>query len=139
MLLNLRLAPAQGLQDTRVVLQGRAQVRVLVPGAAGEVEDDARHSPAQRLGLSQAVGVLEQQRQVVQVDGDVGVLGSVGRFVDDKSTAHQRLGLSQTVGGLKQQREVVQGLGDVGVVCAQALREDTDHTAIKWLGLGQAG
>ena len=36
--LNLRLAPAHGLQDTRVVCQIRAQMRVFVSGAAGDVE-----------------------------------------------------------------------------------------------------
>ena len=54
----------------------------------------------QWLGLRQTVRGLQQLRQVVELDRDSGVFGSVGLLVDGQRAAHQRLGLRQTVRGL---------------------------------------
>ena len=53
---------------------------------------DGQRATHQRLGLRQTVRVLEQLRQVVEAEGDVGVFGSVGLLVDGQRAAHQRLG-----------------------------------------------
>ena len=58
----------------------------------------------QRLGLGQPVGGLQQQGQVVEADGDVGVVGPEALLVDGQRAADQRLGLGQPVGGLQQLR-----------------------------------
>ena len=75
--------------------------------------NQSRQCPAhQRLGLGQPVRVLEQHGQVVEADGDVGVLGAEALLVDRQRAAHQRLGLGQAVRGLKQLGQVVEVDGD---------------------------
>ena len=46
--------------------------------------------------------------QVVEVDGDVGMVGAEARLVDGERAAHQRLGLGEPVGGLEQLGQVVE-------------------------------
>jgi hypothetical protein len=53
---------------------------------------DGQRTAHQRLGLGQAVGGLEQLRQVVEVAGHIGMLRPVARLIDGQRTAHQRLG-----------------------------------------------
>ena len=82
-----------------------------------------RQGPAvERLGLGQAVGGLQQRRQVVEADGDVGVVRAVAALVDRQGPAVERLGLGQAVGVLEQLRQVVEVGGDVGVVRAKRAR-----------------
>ncbi len=77
-------------------------------------------------------------RQVVEADGDVGMLGAEAVLVDGQRAAHQRLGLGQAVGGLEQLRQVVEVDGDVGMLGAEALLVDGQRPAHQRLGLGQA-
>ena len=92
----------------------------------------------QRLGLTQAVGGLQQLRQVVEVGGDVGVVRAVRPLVDRQRPPHQRLGLTQAVGVLQQLRQVVEVGGDVGVVRAVRPLVDRQRPPIQRLGLTQA-
>ena len=62
----------------------------------------------QGLGLVQAVGDSVQLGQVVEADGDVGVVGSVCGFVDFERAFHQGLGLVQAVGGFVQLCQIVE-------------------------------
>jgi len=48
---------------------------MVVTGRALETEDDFHRPPVQRLGLGQAVRDTQQHRQVVEADGEVGVVG----------------------------------------------------------------
>ena len=98
---------------------------------------DRQRAAHQRLGLRQTVRVLEQLRQVVQRDGDAGVLGSVRLFVNGQRAAHQRFGLRQTVRGLEQLRQVVQVCGDPGVPGSVRLLVDGQRAAHQRLGLRQ--
>ena len=45
-------------------------------GRNGEFQENLQYPPAQRLGLPQPVGVLEQHRQVMEARGRVGVVGA---------------------------------------------------------------
>ena len=45
--------------------------------------------------VSQPVGGLKQLREVVEVTGDVGMLGSVARLIDGEGPAHERFGLAE--------------------------------------------
>ena len=74
------------VQQPCVVVQGCAQVGVLVSGAACERTEDSDHSPHEGFGFLETVGGLEQLGEVVQIGGDVGVVGSVGGFVDVSRT-----------------------------------------------------
>ena len=62
----------------------------------------------------QPVGGLEQLRQVVEVSGDVGVVGPEALLVDGERAAHQRLGLGQPVGVLEQRGQVVEAMATFG-------------------------
>ena len=68
---------------------------------AVELFVDGQCATHQRLGLRQSVRGLEQQSQVVEVDGDIRVFGSEGLLVEGQRTAHQWLGLHQPVRGLE--------------------------------------
>ena len=61
---------------------------------------DGQRSAHQRLRLGQAVGGLEQLGQIIEVDGDIGVILAVAGLVNRQRAAHQRLGLGQAIGGL---------------------------------------
>src|SRR5437763_1133606 len=99
-------------------------MRMLVPGTANEVKGDRYASLAQPLGLRQTVRGLKQLRQVVEADGDVGMLGPEAVFVDGQGATHKGLGLRQPVRGLKQLRQVVEADGDLGMVGSEALFVD---------------
>ena len=98
---------------------------------------DGQRPAHQWLGLGQAAGGLQQQRQVVERRGDVWVVGAVAMLADGQRPAIQRLGLAQPVGGLQQRRQVVEGGGDVGVVGSVAMLVDGQRPAIQRLGLAQ--
>ena len=75
--------------------------------------------------------------QVVEADGDVGVVRSEALLVDGERAAHQRLGLAKPVRGLEQLGQVVEAAGDVGVVRSEALLVDGQRAAHQRLGLGE--
>jgi hypothetical protein len=74
-----------GLEDTEVL--------VLVSGPALEPDQDLHGPAVEGLGLGQPVGVLEQRRQVVEVAGDVGMIGAIAPLVDRQGATVERLGL----------------------------------------------
>jgi hypothetical protein len=49
--------------------------------------------PTQRFGVRAPVGGLERLGQVVEVNGDVGMVGPEARFIDDQRPAIKRLRL----------------------------------------------
>ena len=65
----------------------------------------------QRLGFGRPVGGLEQQGQVVEANGDGGMVGVQALVVDDERAAVERLGLGEAVGILQQLGQVVEGGG----------------------------
>ena len=52
--------------------------------------------------------------QVIEANGDLGVVLAVGLLVDGQGAAHQRLGLRQPVRGLEQRSQVIEICGDSG-------------------------
>ena len=63
---------------------------------------------------TQAVGGLEQLRQVVEADGDVWGDRAEGTLVDVPGPGASGLGLGQAVGGLEQLRQVVEAVATLG-------------------------
>ena len=100
MLLGLT-APHRG-EQAPIVFDCGVQVWMFVPGTLGEQEKYLEMSSHERLGLGQVVGGPEQLRQVVEVDGDLGMLGAEALLVDGQCPAHEWLGLGQAVGVLEQ-------------------------------------
>jgi hypothetical protein len=81
---------------------------------------------------------LEQARQVVEVDRDVGVVGAK-RFLDDgQGATEERLGLRHAIGVPEQLRRVVEVDRDVAVVGAEGLHGDGQGATIERLGRRQA-
>ena len=91
----------------------------------------------QRLGLGQPVGGLQEMRQIVEVSGHVGMIGTEALLVDGERAAHQRLGLRKPVRGLKQQRQIVEVSGHIGMIGAEALLVDGERAAHQRLRLGE--
>ena len=79
--------------------------------------------------------VLKELGQVVEGDGDVGVLLAEARLVDGERAAHQRLGLAEPVGGVQQRGQVVEAGGDLGMVGPEARLVDGQGPAHQRLGL----
>ena len=109
---------------------------MLTAKAAFENRQRAAH---QRLGLAEPVRGLQQQRQVVEVSGDVRMLGAEARLVDGQRAPHRRLGLAEPVRGLQQLRQVVEVYGDRWMLGAEARLVDGQRAAVKWLGGGKIG
>ncbi len=99
---------------------------------------DREGAAHQRLGLGEAVRGLEQLGEVVEADGDVGVIGAEAGLGDREGAAHQRLGLREAVRGLEQQGEVVEVAGDCGVIGAEARLVGREGAAHQRLGLREA-
>src|SRR5687767_14546139 len=66
-------------QDHGQIPLGDPRVRVIRPEAPLE---DLHRPPHQRLGLGKTVCVLEQQSQVVEISGNIGVFAAEGSLVD---------------------------------------------------------
>ena len=79
-----------------------------------------------------------KQREVVEADGDVGVVRPEALLVDCERAAIERLGLGEPVGVLQQLGQVVEASGDIGMVRPEALLVDGKRAAIERLGLGEA-
>ena len=56
---DICFAPAQGVQEPRIVCCAHAQIRMLVPRITGKIEENVDCPPHQGLGLRQAVGRLK--------------------------------------------------------------------------------
>ena len=97
---------------------------MLVTCVPPELKEYLYHSPHQRLGLGEAVGVLQQLGEVVEASSDLGMVGAVGFLVDGQRAAHEGLGLGEAVGGLQQTGEVVEGDGDIRMVRTVGLLVD---------------
>ncbi len=102
LLLDLFRCLPDRLQEIAVLGQVAPDPGVLVPCPALELDPDLHHPPHQRLGLVQAVGGLQQVSQVVESDGDVGVVRAITRLIDRQRPAVVLLSLGQTVGGPQQ-------------------------------------
>ena len=91
-----------------------------------------------QLGCLRPVAQLgTQEGQVVEADGDIGMIRAEALLEDGECAAHQRLGLGEPVGFLQQRGQVVEAIGDVGMLGAEALLVDGERAAIQRLGLGQ--
>jgi len=99
---------------------------------------DGECAAHQRLGLAEAVRVLEQLGQVVEAVGDLWVFRAEAFLVDGERPAHQWLGLAEAVRGLEQHSQVVEGGGDVWMFRAEALLVDGERPAHQRLGLAEA-
>ena len=70
--IDLRLAPTHLPQHSGVGFYGLLQVRVLMTRGAREFQVDFHHPTNQRLRLAKMFFGLQQQREKVKADGDVG-------------------------------------------------------------------
>ena len=84
----------------------------------------------QRLGLGEAVRVLQQSREIVEVDRHVGMIRPEARLVDRERAAHERLGLGEAVRGLEQCREIVEAARHIGMIRPEARLVDRERAAI---------
>ena len=100
---------------------------------------DSQRSAHERLGLPQSVRVLEQTGQVVEADGDSGVLRAVAFFVHGQRPSHERFGLLWPVGGLEQTGQVAEVNRDCAVFHAVALFVDSQRPAHKAFCVRPAG
>ena len=80
--LNLSGRFPHRLQEAAVIGQARAEIRVFASRSPLEFDQDLQAAAAERLGLAQPVGGLQEPRQVVQVSRDLGVVRPGGRLVD---------------------------------------------------------
>ena len=71
--------------------------------ALADFERAAHHG----LGLGEAVRVVKQKREIVEVDRHCGMIGAQALFVDFERAAKERLGLGEAVRVVKQKREVL--------------------------------
>src|SRR5262249_59192767 len=97
---------------------GAATAGSWASGRPGEWEKGPGRAPRQRRGLGQRVGGVQQLRQVVEADGDGGVVRAVALLRDGQGAAVERLGPTPTGGVPPQRRQGVEGLGDVGGIRA---------------------
>jgi hypothetical protein len=113
---NLLVGVAHLLKEVFVVPVRGTKIRVLVACVLREFAEDFQLAPHEGLGLSEAVSGLQQKGEVVEADGNVGMLGAVSFLGNDLSAAHEGFGLGLAVGRLQQLGEVVKADGDVWVV-----------------------
>ena len=97
---------------------------------------DRQRAAHQRLGLGEAVRVLKQQREIVEADRHVGMIGAVALFVDLERAAHQWFGLGEAVRVLKQRRKIVEADRHIRMIRAVAFLVDRQRAAHRRLGLG---
>src|SRR5258707_1184294 len=94
---------------------------MLVPRAVAELSEDSQMPSAERLGLSQPVGGLEQLGQVVEAVWALGLLRADALFSDAQRRGVKRLGLGQPVGLAEQLGQVVEVCCHLGMLRAEAL------------------
>ena len=75
---------------------------------------DSKGTLVERLGLGVAAGVPVEQGEVVEVDGEVGVLGAERLLVDRDGALVERLGLGVAAGVLVERGEVVEPVARSG-------------------------
>ena len=83
---------------------------MLVPRAMPKLSEDSQMSPTERLGLSQPVGGAEQQGQVVEARGHIGVLRTKALFIDRQRPPVKGLSLGVLALGLVKRRQIVEAL-----------------------------
>src|SRR5207244_3905344 len=74
----------------------------------------------ERFRLNRPARGLEHLRQVVEVTGEVRMIGTEAPLVDGQGAAKERLGLAQPVRGPEHLRQVLEASGDLGTVRAEA-------------------
>ena len=77
-----------------------------------------------------------QLGEVVEVDGDVGVVGAERLLVDGKGALVERLGIAVAAPAAIELGEFVEGGADLGVVGAQRLLGDRQVAPVERPGLG---
>ena len=70
---------------------------MLVPRAKPKLGEDSQHSPVKRLGISQPVGVAEQQGQVVEVLRPIATSGLCRGFLGQRRGARRLEGILRVV------------------------------------------
>ncbi len=115
-------------------------IDALLGGAGLDADGMDGHDPAhERLGLREAVGILEQPSEVVEGTGEYGMVLAEGGLVDGEGSAKDRLGLGEAVGVLKQLGEVVEASGDGGMLLTEGGLGNGKSLAVKRLCGGVLG
>ena len=96
---------------------------------------DRQRPTHQRLRPRQAARVLEQQGEVGEAHGDLGVIDAEDGLVDRQRAAHQATGLGLAIGGLEQPGQVVNADGDHRVFRTEMRLVDRQRAAYQGLGL----
>ncbi len=78
---------------------------------------------------------MVQCGEIVEREGDVGMLGAERLFSDRQRTLVERLGLRVGAGGTVQLGEIVERAGGVGMLGAERLLTDRQRALRKWNGL----
>ena len=97
-------------------------------GLAGEFDKDFQMSPAEGFGVVEAVGGLIELGEIVQVAGDIRVVGAEGGFVDFEGAEQEGFGVGEAVGGFIELGEIVQADGDVGVIGTEGFFKNLQRT-----------
>ena len=119
-------------------------VRVLAEGARRVVVTaGARRSAfaivtAVYFGVRQALDVLDQEGQAIEIDGDLGMIRAEMRLVDLQCSAHQGLCLGRTLRVLEQQRQRVKISGDLGGIVSEVRLVDLQRSVHPLLSLLRA-
>src|SRR5262245_14528214 len=93
---------------------------------------DGERPAEKRLGLGRSAGVLEHERQIVEIYGNLGMLGTQTRFLNGERPPHQRLGL-----GVMQECKIDEISSHPRMLSAEALLVDDERSPHKWFGLGK--
>ncbi len=99
---------------------------------------DCQCAAEHRLGLGNAVGILQQARQIVEAGRKLGLVRPKARFGDLQCAAEHRLGLGNAVGGLQQARQIVELCGNLGIGRPKARFIDCQCAAERPFRLGNA-
>ena len=82
---------------------------------------DRQRALEERLGVGVAALGSVQLGQVVERDGDIGVVGAERLLADRQRALEERLGVGVAALGSVQLGQVVERVGDIGVVGAERL------------------
>src|ERR1700677_1372389 len=135
---DFRLSDAHRVEQYGIIAERRGEMRVGVTGVAHEGEKDFKLTPHQGFSLREAAGGLEQSREIVEIDRDIGMVLAVARFVDGERAAHQGLSLREAAGGLEQCCQIAEAYRDQGMVLAVARLVDGERAAHQGLSLREA-
>src|SRR5690349_7577819 len=99
---------AHDFEKIFVVVDYSAQVGMFVASRVGKLEENFEMATAQRLGLAQPTRGLQQQCQVVEDNGDLGMVRAISLLVDRQRPPVKRLGFIQPVRSPEELRQVVE-------------------------------